>query len=109
MIDTKKLIGRKIIKIECGCVYGDYFSIVTFDNGLHLTAIDGEYGCDTFEILSKKEYKEIEKEPIENLENKIFIKSYKFTKKEIELFLKDMNDKNMKEIIIPVLEERRIN
>ena len=39
---------------------------------------------------------------------KTSLKSYRFEKKEIETFLKYMKDNSMNEMVVPVIEERRV-
>lgn len=56
----KLLIGATIKKIEHyreGNMNEGYF--VIFDNGLILTAQDGEYGDNTLEFVANKKYKNI--------------------------------------------------
>ena len=68
---------------------------------------------DDFGIVEKKERKKFLVTWAKKIESisetdKKFIKSYRFTKTEIETFLKYINDEKMEEIVIPVIEKRRV-
>jgi len=49
------LVGKTVVKVEG---YGYINEVITFDDGTHLIAEDGEYGNTTFTKIDGEEYLE---------------------------------------------------
>ena len=66
IIKLKSLIGRYVKKVEEFGVepYSTSLSgfFITFDDGLVLGAMDGEYGDNAFEFIDKEKYEKYKKE-----------------------------------------------
>ena len=53
------LVGKTVVKVEGYKAYGYINEVITFDDGTHLIAEDGEYGNTTFTKIDGEEYLEL--------------------------------------------------